>query len=291
MKKKGRVSGTIGWILGVALVGGTVAYSAMFDSAAVGKMKSPIGASVGSVVGFLGDKSESVGEAKKFVEASGNLITATAKVNGYSSYTLNFTNYASGNISSDQASVIAGGMSKGALYVNEKYAYLRVDDFMYSSEMQMLPEVTIPETEMTSSIEYFFDKADAKCYTRQSSAMVGVDSLDKDVAWEDSEAIEFIGAVSESIPLEAVSGLLQNDSKIAFDYLSGMFKGTFKDPNDGTTSNLYFKLGMFPTFSYTQSGTASEGGAKAKAALSCELSYSAINQTKIDLPKGLKKSN
>lgn len=41
MKKKGRICGTIGLILSLALAGGTVVYGTMFDKNAVGKAEKP----------------------------------------------------------------------------------------------------------------------------------------------------------------------------------------------------------------------------------------------------------
>ena len=50
MKKKGRICGTIGLILSLALAGGTVVYGTMFDKNAVGKAEKPFGAATtGSV--------------------------------------------------------------------------------------------------------------------------------------------------------------------------------------------------------------------------------------------------
>ena len=43
MKKKGRICGTIGLILSLALAGGTVVYGTMFAENAVGKAEKPIG--------------------------------------------------------------------------------------------------------------------------------------------------------------------------------------------------------------------------------------------------------
>ena len=49
MKKKGRICGTIGLILSLALAGGTVVYGTMFHGNTVGKAEKLVGSSTGTV--------------------------------------------------------------------------------------------------------------------------------------------------------------------------------------------------------------------------------------------------
>ena len=119
MKKKGRICGTIGLILSLALAGGTVIYSTMFDKNAVGKAEKPFGAATtGSVFNRKG-----FDETKKLVDETEGVFEGTNKDAKYKSYTLSFNSSYSVTYKTETGQKVNDVNTEGVIYTDADYSY------------------------------------------------------------------------------------------------------------------------------------------------------------------------
>ena len=126
MKKKGRICGTIGLILSLALAGGTVVYGTMFAENAVGKAEKPIGSATGNVFDGWINKS-GFDETKTLVTESGGIFDGSKKDGKYKSYSLSFTQTSTITTTGEGAQTV-NSLTKGVIYTDSDYTYLKLTD-------------------------------------------------------------------------------------------------------------------------------------------------------------------
>lgn len=267
MKKKGRILGTIGWILSFAMVGGVLVYGAMFDKHTVGKANKLIGESTGNVVAAF-TKGEGHDETKTLLsDTAESLYAAPATDATYTSFTMKVTYKKEiGSAYSDLESMI---------YADANYTYVKVSTVSYADRT----------TEQYAE-EYVFVKASGEYWVRQNNGTGGaIASGDSaylaNAKWTKNGTLTIAPGFKETV--KYFSDSFAKIDKVTFSVTRGMF--TFDDPvytaaEEGDSAKFAFTLGLNPVINY--STTAKDGGAH------YSLAYSNLNNTKVDLPESLK---
>lgn len=155
MKKKGRICGTIGLILSLAIAGGTVVYGTMFHGNTVGKAEKLIGASTGSVfdgwingTGF--DATKTLVDETAAVAAGKAASDAT-----YKSYSLSFSYTQTASVTADETETVVQTYTDGVVYTDASYTYIK-----YTTRMTDDRAVSV------GSVEYALVKESGAVYVR-----------------------------------------------------------------------------------------------------------------------------
>lgn len=267
MKKKGRILGTIGWILSFAMVGGVLVYGAMFDKHTVGKAEKLIGASTGNVVAAF-TKGEGLDETKTLLsDTAESLYAAPAEDATYTSFTLKVAYKTEiGGTYSDLESMI---------YTDANYTYVKVSAVGYTDR-----------TADQYAEEYVFVKESGEYWVRQNNGAGGaIASGDSaylaNAKWTKNGTLTIALGVKETV--KYFSDSFAKIDEVIFSVTKGMF--TFDDPayadsEEGTSAKFAFTIGFNPVINYSM--TVKDGGAH------YSLAYSNLNNTKVDLPESLK---
>ncbi len=282
MSKKGRVGGTIGFILALALVGGTVAYSAMFDSYAAAKSKKPVGEATGNVITAYAKK-EGFDETKKLVEDTfGGWFAAVETGAKYKSFSMDFNISLETTVTVNKKTAVQSVDYDGSVHSDESYTYLKMNASGVDGE-----NVSYAYTEM------FYVKKSGLLFTRalqyaqnpQDSAMIDevVWAEATDAATGDGSVLSFVDAC-----FATVSVLFQSEAGWEFDYLSGLFKLDQEAKQNGAEyrTSATFTVGFNPRVMLTVY-TADE---KNENVVSEGISfrYSNLNNTVVNVPESLK---
>lgn len=282
MSKKGRVGGTIGFILSLAIVGGTVAFSAMFNPYASAKSKKPVGDATGNVVTAY-TKKEGFTETKKLVEDTFGRWFAPVETGAkYKSFSMDFNISLETTVTADKKTVVQNVDYDGSVYSDELYTYLKMNASGVDGST-----VSSVYTEM------FYSKKSGECFTRalayaqnpQDSAMINeVEWAEStDVATGDSSVLDFVDDCFSTVSL-----LFQNEAGWEFDYVSGLFKLDEEAKQNGAEyrTSATFTVGFNPRVMLTvytaddkKENVVSEG---------ISFSYSNLNNTVVNVPETLK---
>lgn len=279
MSKKGRVGGTIGFILALALVGGTVVYSTMFDSNAAAKANKPLGSSTGNVVSAYAEK-KGVTETKKLAAetlAADDWFKAVAEGATYRSYSLAFDfSYDTLATAGKETRMTAEDLD-GVLYSDKDYSYLkvnlsRVEDKKVSTSYTEILYVKASGT--------YWGRAFPYAQNPNDTLMLG------DAEWTT------IGDLSGSV-LEDTNRytanlliLLSNDDNWKFNYLTGQF--THEEKEGDNKAECTFTVGYSPRLTLTMNESKKEGEYKTETSSSYVVNYSNLNNTVVNVPESLK---
>lgn len=272
MKKKGRVSGTIGFILAVALVGGTVVYSSMFDVFAAGKSSKPFGDATGSVItGFTGG--DGFSETKTLV----NDTIVQGSGEKYKSYTLDFDISNQYTTEANGKTVVTVYNESGTYYYDGAYAYAKVDVSLYTEGKVQV-----------NSYAYIQNVENGEVWYRQGTdpqTSTGAD-LPVGVEWSKTPwATE--GEVGFTF-LEIVSGVGEGFcalNNVKFNFLTGQYEQEIKAAN---VSALYsFTVGVMPKIYYC-STIEKAAGVTQYGTANVTLTYSNLNNTTVVVPSAVK---
>lgn len=264
MKKKGRVSGTIGWLLAVILCLGVIGYSTYLGIS--GFMGA---ATANAIVARFNETEKQAGEAntKQLVKDTATGVTAATEGLTYNSFTIEYS-YAT--YAEDETVGKASSTSSGIAYINNEYVYIKAS-----------AETVVNKEFKTVYTELVIDKASGKTYYRENAvAQNAKDSLLLDNAvWTTTEPTEnaaanFLATLSMFTPLTADGVAME------FDVISGEYK--FESAIDEATTAKYgFTVGYRPNL-FAKVFTADE-----KNVAAFTLTYSNINNTKLVLSKSL----
>lgn len=270
MKKKGRVCGTIGFLLAVALVGGTVVYSSMFDAHAAAKAQKPIGTATGNFVNAI-TKKEGYDETKKFVTESVTLIESKG-TGTYTSYSSKFSLRYESKIKEGGADILSVTELSGVLYTDDAYTYITAEATIYTDR----------ETEYErADVVYDKNNGDLWVMAPVSYPQNGTDtSYFKDVKWEKEESAS-LDDLGISEVFELIASAFESTAEVKFDYLSGAF--SFETVAEGATDKCTFTVGYSPRI--TRVTTVSVSGSYMY--VNATIDYSDLNNTAVNLPKTL----
>jgi len=268
MKKKGRISGTIGWILSVALVGGVVVYSTMFDQYATGKAGKNLGSSTGNIVSAL-TKGEGLDETKKLLaEANDSMFAKPAADATYKSFSFDYS--MSSYISAGEN--VAFVESDGSVYSDAAYTYMHVVASTHENR-----------TTTVAEYEFVYDKEANKLW-EHGSIVAGATETWTVVSMEDAEVVATLIPVS-------VLGMFYEIGNAAtgakWDLMSGGFQFTIP-AEEGVSQAAYFTLGYNPTFNYSGEATQEAEGVKTLMRTTMSMNYTNLNRTEVNLPEALK---
>ena len=272
MKKKGRISGTIGFILALALVGGTVVYSTMFDGNAASKASKPFGDATGSVItGFTGGNGYD--ETKTLV--SDTILGANQK---YKSYTVDFSISSQFTVETDGKTVVTASSESGTIYFDGKYSYVKVD-----------VSACVDGVVAVNSYAYVTNVETNETWYRQGikpQASTGAD-LPMDTEWSkeiwsitDKDVTPTFATVISGVG-EGFCSL----NNVKFNFLTGQYEQEQKQSN---ISVLYsFTVGMMPKIYYCSTIEKANGVTQYGTA-SVTLAYSNLNNTTVVVPSAVK---
>lgn len=285
MKKKGRICGTIGLILSLALAGGTVVYGTMFAENAVGKAEKPIGSATGNVFDGWINKS-GFDETKTLVTESGGIFDGSKKDGKYKSYSLSFTQTSTITTTGEGAQTV-NSLTEGVIYTDSDYTYLKLTDRYFEGR-----------TTTISAEEYVLSKSDGVWYARTntSAATENVDDtplLDK-AKWERvtdaaSSAANLLQMSFVFGQMTEVFGSVNSDNPV---YLGLTGEYHFKDTSvtaDYLKGDCRFTVGLCPTIRHTLSLSETDE-TKSYGTITTALQYSNLNNTKVDLPDSVKEA-
>lgn len=283
MKKKGRICGTIGLILSLALAGGTVVYGTMFAGNAVGKAEKPIGSATGNVFDGWINKS-GFDETKTLVTESGGIFDGSKKDGKYKSYSLSFTQTSTITTTGEGAQTV-NNLTEGVIYTDADYTYLKLTGRYFEGR-----------TTTISAGEYVLSKSDGVWYARTnvSAATENVNDtplLDK-AKWEqmtETSADQYILASSIFSYMTEVFGSVNSDNPV---YLGLTGEYHFKDTSvtaDYLKGDCRFTVGLCPTIRHTLSLSETDE-TKSYGTITTALQYSNLNNTKVDLPDSVKEA-
>ncbi len=285
MKKKGRICGTIGLILSLALAGGTVVYGTMFAKNTVGKAEKPIGSATGNVFDGWINKS-GFDETKTLMTESGGIFDGSKKDGKYKSYSLSFTQTSTMTVTGDGAQTV-NTLTEGVIYTDADYTYLKLSFKNFEGR-----------TTTISAGEYVLSKSDGAWFARTnvSSATENVDDTPLlDVAkWEQmtetsSDQAYILLASSMFGRMTEVFGSVNSDNPV---YLGLTGEYHFEDTSvtaEGQTGECRFTVGLCPTVRYCMEISETEE-TKTYGTMSIDLHYSNLNNTKVDLPDSVKEA-
>ena len=283
MKKKGRICGTIGLILSLALASGTVVYGTMFAGNAVGKAEKPIGSATGNVFDGWINKS-GFDETKTLVTESGGIFDGSKKDGKYKSYSLSFTQTSTITTTGEGARTV-NNLTEGVIYTDADYTYLKLTGRYFEGR-----------TTTISAGEYVLSKSDGVWYARTnvSAATENVNDtplLDK-AKWEqmtETSADQYILASSIFSYMTEVFGSVNSDNPV---YLGLTGEYHFKDTSvtaDYLKGDCRFTVGLCPTIRHTLSLSETDE-TKSYGTITTALQYSNLNNTKVDLPDSVKEA-
>ncbi len=283
MKKKGRICGTIGLILSLALAGGTVVYGTMFAGNAVGKAEKPIGSATGNVFDGWINKS-GFDETKTLVTESGGIFDGSKKDGKYKSYSLSFTQTSTITTTGEGAQTV-NNLTEGVIYTDADYTYLKLSGRYFEGR-----------TTTIEAGEYVLSKSDGVWYARTntSAATENVNDtplLDK-AKWEqmtETSADQYILASSIFSYMTEVFGSVNSDNPV---YLGLTGEYHFKDTSvtaDYLKGDCRFTVGLCPTIRHTLSLSETDE-TKSYGTITTALQYSNLNNTKVDLPDSVKEA-
>ena len=276
MKKKGRICGTIGLILSLALAGGTVVYGTMFHGNTVGKAEKLIGSSTGTVFdGWF--KHTGFDETKALVDQTVGLAEGNAATEGgYASYSLSFNYSSMISVKVNDKETLKQGTAAGVIYTDAAYTYVK-----YTTR-------TIDDRAATvESEEYVLVKETGAVYIRTNPSPYteapGDQMLYSDVATWKYSGTTF--DVPSFLDLTGVFASVSADNKV---YITptGEYKFNAASLPEGDEGVCKFTVGFCPTIRYTltTTGTKEAGG---DSTTTLALQYSNLNNTKIELPDSL----
>ena len=266
MKKKGRVSGTIGWLLAVILCLGVIGYSTYLGVSGF------MGAATGNaIVARFNDAEKQAGEAntKQLVKDAAAGFSSGTDGLTYNSYTLTYQ--MSTYQKADDAN--SSSNSTGIVYVNNDYTYVKA-----TRDGVLNKEYTTVSTEMV------YVKATGKMYYRENFVgETAEDSLLLDTAkWTETAPVENVTGDAQ-IALGLFSVVAADDVAMTFDVISGEYK--FEKAVEGaekeTNSKYGFTVGYRPNL-YAKVYTTDE-----TTVISCALTFSNLNNTKVSVPQSL----
>lgn len=274
-KKKGRVSGTIGFILALALVGGTVAYSVAFDRYAAAKADKPIGDSTGNIVSAY-TKKEGLEKTKTLAsDTLGNWFSNTSGVT-YKSFSLDFDMTSDVKTKQENKTTLQNIVYVGSVYADAMYTYMKLNARTITNE-----------NVQAAYTEFFYRKSDGKCYTRALDYAQNPSdtSFVKGVEWTEADA-SAISAITSAFDL--VSTALSDGANWKFNYVSGQFEWVQTVKQEGAESSLEscFTVGTNPYLSLKQYMADSKKENEISSYVS--LQYSALNNTVVNVPETLK---
>ena len=263
MKKKGRICGTIGCILSLALAGGTVVYATMFHGGTVGKQAGLIGSSTGNVVqNWL--NTSGYNNTKTLVNDVMN-VYAGKEGETYKSYSLSFSYTATGEgqrVTTD-----------GVVYADANYTYTK-----YTQKVIEDRKVTV------SAGEYVLDKKSGAGYMRTNSSPLtetAADQLLLDAAeWQaaSSDAATATMSVIAGIPMFFEMVNMDTASENANPvYFGNPGENFFNIVVEGkSVGRCRFTTGFCPTISCSYFSDGMDG--------TMQVTYSNLNNTKVDVP-------
>lgn len=275
MKKKGRICGTIGLILSLALAGGTVVYGTMFHGNTVGKAEKLVGSSTGTVFdGWF--KHTGFDETKALVDQTVGLAKGNAATEGgYSSYSLSFNYSSMLSVKVNDKETVMQGTAAGVVYTDAAYTYVK-----YTTR-------TIDDrATKVESVEYVLVKETGTVYTRTNPSPYTEtpgDSMFSDVSTWKYSGTSF--EIPSFLDLTGVFASVSEDNKV---YITptGEYKFNAAPLPEGAEGVCKFTVGYCPTVRYTVTteGTKEAGG---DSTTTVALKYSNLNNTKIELPASL----
>lgn len=261
MKKKGRICGTIGLILSLALAGGTVVYGTMFYGKAVGKAEKPFGASTGNVFeGWI--KKTGFDQTKKLVDESSGVFEGTSAEYEYKSYSASYNMTLTAKTEN-----WANYRDEGTIYTDESYTYLK--GVVYS----MAGRRTTVE-----AYEYVLVKESGAWYARTNTSPYtesGDDALLLDKAkWAVSDGPEFMYFDAFSAAFDAATELC----------ITPFGEQYFTLEEEGVETECRFTVGTCPTLRLATSVAEDEASYESTVAIG----YFNLNNTEVSLPESLK---
>lgn len=282
MKKKGRICGTIGFILSLALAGGTVVYGTMFHDKTVGKAEKSFGASTGSVIDGWSKKTTGFDNTKKLVDESSGIFNGTAAEYGtYKSYTVSFTVLSSTAQKTGNKEKTTVAYREGVVYSDADYTYLKLTTRTMEGR-----------TVNVSAGEYVLAKESNVWYMRTNVSTLAEtpeDGLLLDKAkWTATAESGFVDETDAFFLLvsDAFENAVQSASTL---YISPFGEQYFNVKKDDTESECRFTVGTCPTVRYSYTTEKPEGDG-VYGNYSLVLNYSGLNNTNVDLPKTLEEA-
>ena len=271
MSKKGRVGGTIGFILALALVGGTIAYSTMFDPYAAAKTKKPVGEATGNVISAYSSQ-EGFEKTKQLVNDTMGTWFAPVQANAvYKSYTLDFSIYGETTLTVEGETTVETMETKGSIYSDENYTFIKVNS----------SQITAGKVQYTYE-ELFYVKSNNATFERTLSYAQNPQdtSIIKDVEWEQqttaSSDVELLGVI--------IGGLFQSADFWEFNVITGQFELKDEYSDDVQAS---FTVGFSPRILLTNTEKEDDVG-PAVVYSSYAFHYSNLNNTVVNVPETLK---
>ena len=274
MKKKGRVCGTIGFLLAVALVGGTVVYSSMFDKYSVVKAQKPIGVATGNIVNAI-TKKEGYEETKKFVTQAATLVEAKG-TETYKSYSSKFSMKQEAKATEGNVTTISVTEISGVLYTDDSYTYITTETSLYNDR-----------TATYARIDAVYEKDTGDVWIMSTPSQYPQNGADtsyfKDAKWEKNTtiAVSTLGGSAFAVIADAFSAT----ADVRFDFLAGVFKFENAATADGVTAKdvCTFSVGYMPRVTRVLTVTS----AKAYSYTNVTIDYSNLNNTVVNLPETL----
>lgn len=298
MEKKGRICGTIGLLLSLALAGSTVVYGTLLDKNAVGKAEKPFAdKSAGTVFNDWFGKSSS--DDNGFVRARILVNNSMALFNGskgesdtFASYSLSFTVTESLTVVKNKTETeayesVTNTETSGVVYMDGNYTYLKYI------------QKTAADTVTADIYEYLLDKETGvwwECANGAGAAWTETADdtrfeLLKKSTWKKSD--DFNGNFY-FLRLMADQFVASKDNADATIDILGSYhfvpaeEGVFK----GAENECVFTLGPAPMIRYTSSLKRPEKPVTndAYGTRTVVFNYSKLNNTKVCLPESLEEA-
>lgn len=277
MKKKGRICGTIGLILSLAIAGGTVVYGTMFHGNTVGKAEKLIGSSTGSVFGGW-INGTGFDATKTLVDETAAVAAGTAASDAtYKSYSLSFSYARTASVTADETETVVQTYTDGVIYTDASYTYVK-----YTTRMTDDRAVSV------GSVEYALVKESGAVYVRTNptpyTETAGDQALLDGSKWEVASVSSDMLFPSFISIVPSVFGSVSEENKV---YITPTGEYYFADASavEGAEGECRFTVGLCPTVRYTMSADMSDAGMA--GVLTISMQYSNLNNTQVDIPDSL----
>lgn len=279
MSKKGRVGGTIGFILALALVGGTVVYSTMFDANAAAKANKPLGSSTGNVVSAYAEKKgvEKTRELAMETLMTNQWFAAPSESAVYQSYSLSFEYSTDILTTAGKETTMTAEDLKGVVYSDKNYTYLKMN---VSSVSEKQATAVYTEIFYVKESGTYWGRALPYAQNPNDTLMLG------EAEWTTIDGFSGLGLEATNLYTVSLLTLLSNDANWKFNYLTGQF--TYEEKAGDNKAECTFTVGYSPRLTLTMNESMKEGEYKMETSSSYVVNYSNLNNTVVNVPESLK---
>lgn len=271
MNKKGKIFGAIGWILALALTGGTFYFYKAFDPFQSAKYPMPVsftqtGSFLGGYIG--GDEgAQSDYDAIKSLVSQAKSLCTGSNSGELTSYTLRYTSNSIYDIEEDEVLQSESVSTIEWLFaVDENYTYVKMTESGYQGSDAM---------DSTLTEEVIYDKSANKYYVNASGAEDRIENV-ADIYfgagdWQQESSLSSLGLLFDTLFEVALDDLTEGEGKFTREMLAGAYH--YSDAEEGFEE--YFTVGFLPVI---------YSGFKNGLQMNYTLRFSGINTTSVQLP-------